>query len=161
MAIQGPGSAAASHGNTPVTHLTVVISTPGQLHSLSPPSGGPPRPGFLLPGARHRRLPERRFCLLAVCLESSGHLQTGSGGMCLWAAPEPLRCSHTAVDAVPEASAPRLHGLLPSSQADPAVHAQRSFAALCAGAQGRDLEILTFRWASCVQTPVWFHSRQT
>lgn len=101
-------------------------------------SDRPPRPGFIFPGARLHGLPERRLCLLAVSLESSGHLQISSGSVRVRAAPEPLRHGHAAVDAVPEAPTRCLHGLPASGQADSAVHARRGFAAVCVGAQGRN-----------------------
>lgn len=92
--------------------LTVPACNPAERASVrswpasltSSPSDCPPGPGALLPGAGHHGLPERRPCLLAVRLESSGRLQTGSGGVRVWAAPEPLRHSHAAVGAVLGAS---------------------------------------------------------
>lgn len=105
-----------------------------------PPSDGPPRPGFLFPGARRHRRPERGLCLLAVSLESSGRLQISSGGVRVWAAPEPLRHGHAAVDAPPEASTRCLHRLPASGQTHSAVHGRRGFAAVRVGAQGRNLE---------------------
>lgn len=97
----------------------------------------PPRSGVIFPGAGDHGLHQRRLCILAVSLETSGHLQTGSGSVCVRAPPEPLHHGHAAMGTVPEAPAGRLHRLLPPGQTESDIYSHECFAALCAGAQGK------------------------
>lgn len=91
----------------PLTHPTASASATGAPHFVSScPPDRPPRSGFIFPGARRHLFPEGRLWLLAVGLESPGHLQIGSGCIRVRAPPEPLHDGHAAVDAVLEASAP-------------------------------------------------------
>lgn len=93
--------------------------------------------GVVFPGAGDHGLLQRRLCVLAVSLETSGHLQTGSGSICVRAPPEPLHHGHAAMGIVPEAPAGRLHRLLPPGQTESDIHSHECFAAVRAGAQGK------------------------
>lgn len=97
----------------------------------------PPRPGVVFPGAGDLGLPPRRLCVPAVNLETPGHLQTGSGSVCLRAAPEALHNGHAAVGVVHEAPTGCLHRLLPPGQTESDVHRNVCLAVVHTGAQGK------------------------
>ena len=118
--------------NTPAPETTVQ---PGERFCFLV-SGCPPRSAGVLPGSGDPGLPQRRLRLLAVSLETPGHLQTGPGGIRVRAPPEPLHLGHAAVGAVPEAPAGQLHRLPPAGPADPGLHGHERLAAVRAGAQG-------------------------
>lgn len=73
-----------------------------------------PRTGLVLPGAGDDGRAQRRFWLFALSLEPLGHLQAGSGSLCVWTPLKPLHHGHAALGTVPERPPGRLHRLLPS-----------------------------------------------
>lgn len=97
----------------------------------------PPRSGVVFPGAGDLGLPQRRLCVLALSLETPGHLQTGSGSVGVRAAPEPLHHGHAAVGVIPETPAGHIHRLLPVGQTESDVHSHVLLAAVHTGAQGK------------------------
>lgn len=99
--------------------------------------GGPPCPGVVFPGAGDHGLPQRRLHILAVSLEVPGYLQTGSGSVRVWDAPEPLHHGHAAVGVIPEAPAGHLHRLLPPGQTESDIYSHVCPAVVHTGAQGK------------------------
>lgn len=97
-----------------------------------------PRADLVLSGAGDDGLAQRRLWLLALSLEPLGHLQAGSGSLCVWAPLKPLHHGHAALGTVPETPPGRLHGLLPSGYTDSDIHSHERLTAVCVGAQGKE-----------------------
>lgn len=97
-----------------------------------------PRDGLVLPGTGDDGLAQRRLWLLALGLEPLGHLQAGSGSLCVRTPLKPLHHGHAALGTVPETPPGRLHGLLPSGQTDSDIHSHECLTAVRVGAQGKE-----------------------
>lgn len=122
--------------DTPVLG-NVTWRQPNQFNVVvSCSSDCPPRSDVVFPGAGDHGIPPRRLRVLAVSLETPGHLQTGSGSICVRAPPELLHHGHSAVGVVPEAPAGRLHRFLPPGQTESDIHSHECLAAVRTGAQG-------------------------
>lgn len=121
----------------PILHPNIIVLTHLQRNFVPCFPDRPNHPGVVFPGAGDLGLPQRGLQVPALSLESPGHLQTDSGGICVWAAPEPLHHGQAAVGLIHEAPTGRLHRFLPPGQAESNVHSHVCFAAVHTGAKGK------------------------